>query len=46
MDDNTRTILEEMMRKVRELLPEAQVELDNDGQLIIYTNIFEEICNG
>lgn len=35
--------MDEMMRKVRELFPEAQVELDNDGQLIIYTNIFEEM---
>jgi len=34
--------MEELMRKVRELFPEAQVELDNDGQVIIYTNIYQE----
>jgi len=23
---------------IRELFPEAQIEIDNDGQIIIYTN--------
>lgn len=34
--------MDEIMQKVRELFPEAQVELDNDGQVIIYTNIYQE----
>ena len=28
--------------QIRDDFPEAQIELDNDGQLIIYTGIFEE----
>ena len=34
--------MDEISQKVRELFPEAQVELDNDGQVIIYTNIILE----
>lgn len=34
--------VQEMMQKVREVFPEAQLELDNDGQVIIYTNVILE----
>lgn len=34
--------MDEIMQKVRELFPEAQLELDNDGQLIVYTNVILE----
>jgi hypothetical protein len=28
--------------RITDIFPEAQIELDNDGQLIIYTGVFEE----
>ena len=28
-----------MVQKVREIFPNAQFEYDNDGQLIIYTDV-------
>ena len=31
--------INEMMQKVREIFPDAQFEYDNDGQLIIYTDV-------
>ena len=32
----------EMIQKVREIFPNAQFEYDNDGQLLIYTDVTEE----
>lgn len=31
--------ISEMKEKVREIFPTAQFECDNDGQLIIYTDV-------
>jgi|TARA_R110000751_G_scaffold25210_1_gene68692 hypothetical protein len=28
---------------INRLLPEAQIELDNDGQIIIYTGEYQEV---
>ena len=28
--------------QIRDIFPEAQIERDNDGQIIIYTGIFED----
>ena len=35
--------LYERVMSVRELFPEAQVEVDNDGQIIIYTGEYQEV---
>ena len=34
--------IDEMKQKVREIFPNAQFEYDNDGQLLIYTDVNEE----
>lgn len=31
--------LDELMAAVTELLPEATIDQDNDGQLVVYTNL-------
>lgn len=33
------TSFEELMRELSYILPEANVEQDNHGQLVIYTNV-------
>lgn len=34
--------IDEMKQKVREIFPNTQFEYDNDGQLLIYTDVNEE----
>jgi hypothetical protein len=36
---NNHKKLEKKLKKIVKMLPEAQFETDNDGQIIIYTNI-------
>ena len=35
-------MLRDFIRFNRDIFPEAQIERDNDGQIIIYTGIFED----
>ena len=35
-------MLRDFIQFNRDIFPEAQIDLDNDGQFIIYTGIFEE----
>ena len=37
--------LNDLMRMVQKILPDAQFEEDNDGQIVIYTDL-EETPNG
>ncbi len=36
---------DELMRKVLAIMPDAQLDEDNDGQIVIYTDL-EETPNG
>lgn len=34
--------IQDLEKKIRQILPSASLDVDNDGQIIIYTNLSED----